>query len=94
MSHSNQPKNIQTKSDSNILANINEPQSESSASPPPDFLNNPSASSQRRIKREPITTDKKIGRNDKVTIQKGSETKTIKYKKAQSFISDGWHIID
>ncbi len=94
MSHSSQPKNIQTKSDSNILASINAPQSESSTPPPPDFLNNPSSSSQRRRKREPITTDKKIGRNDKVTIQKGSETKTIKYKKAQSFINDGWHIID
>ena len=94
MSHSSQPKNIQTKSDSNILASINAPQSERSAPPPPDFLNNPSSSSQRRRKREPITADKKIGRNDKVTIQKGSETKTIKYKKVQSFINDGWHIID
>ena len=43
MSHSNQPKNIQTKSDSNILASINAPQSESSASSPPNFLNKTSA---------------------------------------------------
>jgi len=38
------------------------------------------------IKRE----GKKIGRNDKVTITKGTESKVLKYKKAQSLLEDGW----
>ena len=38
------------------------------------------------IKRE----NKKIGRNDKVTIEKGSESKTLKYKKAESLLEEGW----
>ena len=41
------------------------------------------------IKRE----GKKIGRNDKVTITKGSESKTLKYKKAESLLEDGWSLI-
>ena len=34
--------------------------------------------------------DKKIGRNDKVTITKGSESKVLKYKKAEPMLEDGW----
>ena len=95
MKHTAQPKNIQTKSDSNILANINTPQSESSSSSaPPDFLAKPNATMAPNQKRQPVIVDKKIGRNDKVTIQKGTETKTIKYKKAEQFINDGWQIIN
>ena len=33
---------------------------------------------------------KKIGRNDKVKISKGSESKVLKYKKAESLLKDGW----
>ena len=32
----------------------------------------------------------KIGRNEKVTITKGSESKVLKYKKAQPMLEDGW----
>ena len=32
----------------------------------------------------------KIGRNQKVTITKGSESKTLKYKKVESMLEDGW----
>jgi hypothetical protein len=32
----------------------------------------------------------KIGRNEKVTIEKGSKSKTLKYKKAESLMEDGW----
>jgi len=35
----------------------------------------------------------KIGRNEKVTINKGSETKTIKYKKAEKLLEDGWNLV-
>ena len=44
-------------------------------------------------KRQPIVNEKKIGRNDRVTIRKGSETKIIKWKKAQQLIqSEGWSL--
>ena len=47
----------------------------------------------REFKQEPIKREgKKIGRNDKVTITKGSESKTIKYKKAEPLLSDGWEL--
>ena len=34
--------------------------------------------------------EEKIGRNEKVLIKKGSETKTIKYKKFNKMSEDGW----
>jgi len=36
--------------------------------------------------------DEKIGRNQKVTITNGSETKSIKYKKAELLLNDGWKL--
>ena len=46
-------------------------------------------------KRVPITnTDKKYGRNDKVKISNGTQTKELKYKKAENLISQGWNIIE
>ena len=45
----------------------------------------------REFKQEPIKrVSKKIGRNEKVMITKGSESKTIKYKKAEPMLEDGW----
>ena len=48
----------------------------------------------REFKQEPIVkgvnAPKKIGRNEKVTITKGTESKVLKYKKAQSMLEDGW----
>tara|TARA_Y100001937_G_scaffold126947_1_gene197619 strand:+ start:595 stop:1227 length:633 start_codon:yes stop_codon:yes gene_type:complete len=35
-------------------------------------------------------TEKKIGRNQLVTLKKGDTVKVIKYKKAQNFINEGW----
>ena len=81
-------------SNSNILKNINAPSSNTSSSSPPDFLNPRSTPMAPGKKKQPVTVDKKIGRNDRVTIKKGSKTKTIKYKKAEQFIDDGWQIID
>jgi len=37
---------------------------------------------------------KKIGRNEKVLIKKGSETKTIKYKKFNKMSEDGWTLVE
>ena len=48
----------------------------------------------REFKNEPLVRGKnapqKIGRNQKVTITKGSESKVLKYKKAQGMLEDGW----
>jgi len=35
----------------------------------------------------------KIGRNKKVTIEKNSKSKTLKYKKAESLLEDGWALV-
>ena len=48
----------------------------------------------REFKNEPLVRGKnaplKIGRNEKVTITKGSESKILKYKKAEPMLEDGW----
>ena len=48
----------------------------------------------REFKREPIVkgvnAPKKIGRNEKVTITKGTESKVLKYKKVQPMLEYGW----
>ena len=49
---------------------------------------------EREFKAEPlvrgVNAPNKIGRNEKVTITKGTESKVLKYKKAQSMLEDGW----
>jgi len=42
------------------------------------------------IKRE----GKKLGRNDKVTLTKGSESKVLKYKKIEPLLEDGWSLVE
>ena len=48
----------------------------------------------REFKQEPIikgvNAPKKIGRNEKVTITKVTESKVLKYKKAEPMLGDGW----
>ena len=44
----------------------------------------------RRIDMTIKRTEKKIGRNQLVTIKKGDAVKVLKYKKAQKFMNDGW----
>jgi len=41
----------------------------------------------------PIRNVSGYGRNDIVTLQKGDETKEIKFKKIEPFLADGWKII-
>ncbi len=36
----------------------------------------------------------KFGRNDQVTISNGTETKQMKYKKAEEFLAQGWKLVD
>ncbi len=45
-------------------------------------------------KRTPIKVDKKIGRNDKITIKKDSSQKVVKFKKLNQFIREGWQVVD
>ena len=40
----------------------------------------------------PVTKEKTFGRNDLVTITNGSETKELKFKKAESLLQSGWTI--
>jgi peptide deformylase len=48
----------------------------------------------RQVNNTPVQRQvKKYGRNEKVTIQKGSETRILKYKKAQNFLKQGWEIL-
>ena len=42
---------------------------------------------------QPVRTEKKIGRNEKVTIQKGEETQVMKYKKAKHLLENGWVLV-
>ena len=37
-----------------------------------------------------VTVEKKIGRNNLVTIKKGDAVKVLKYKKINKFLNDGW----
>ena len=46
----------------------------------------------RRIETSYKRTEKKIGRNELVTIKKGDAVKVLKYKKAQNFFNQGWEI--
>jgi peptide deformylase len=49
----------------------------------------------RKYVTEPYRAPKSYGRNEKVTITDGDETKVMKYKKAQSLIESGtWRISD
>ena len=49
----------------------------------------------RQFKQEPIKREgKKIGRNEKVTISDGKESKVIKYKKAQPLLESGWNLVE
>ena len=44
----------------------------------------------REIKIEPTKSEKKIGRNQLVTIKKGDAVKVLKYKKAHNLLNQGW----
>ena len=45
-----------------------------------------------QLKAQPVRTEKKIGRNELVTIKKGDAVKVLKFKKAQSLLMQGWEI--
>ena len=43
---------------------------------------------------QPVVNGKKIGRNETVVVTNGSETKEMKYKKAEKLIEDGWQLVE
>ena len=47
---------------------------------------------EREVKLEPTKVEKKIGRNQLVTIKKGDAVKVLKYKKVQNLLNQGWVI--
>lgn len=42
---------------------------------------------------QPVRNEHEYGRNDEVTIRKGDETQTLKYKKAEPLLKEGWTIV-
>jgi preprotein translocase subunit SecA len=44
-------------------------------------------------KQAPRTSDVMVGRNEMVTITNGSETQTLKYKKAEPLLAEGWTVV-
>jgi preprotein translocase subunit SecA len=42
--------------------------------------------------KQPVVNSNNHGRNDIVTIRKGEETQTLKYKKAEALLAEGWVI--
>lgn len=48
----------------------------------------------REIKNTPIIRkEKKYGRNEKVTIKKGTKEQVMKYKKVDKLLNEGWEIV-
>ena len=44
--------------------------------------------------RTPVTNEVVHGRNDLVTITNGTDTETIKYKKAEPLLQEGWEVVE
>ena len=49
---------------------------------------------ERQHKIEPYRAPKTYGRNEKVTITDGTETKELKYKKVENLLKDGWSLVE
>lgn len=44
--------------------------------------------------RVPAKSDRKVGRNDTVVVTNGTETREMKYKKAEELIVNGWKVVE
>ena len=89
MKQDTKAKNIQTKRNLDVLSSLKAKPRENQQNLN-SFPGAPPQNISTNQKSKPIKVDKKIGRNDKVTITKGSETKVLKYKKALQLLDDGW----
>jgi preprotein translocase subunit SecA len=52
------------------------------------------ASKASAKKNAPVVKENSIGRNELVTITNGSETKELKYKKAEALLTSGWKLVE
>lgn len=50
------------------------------------------ASEGEEVRKEPVVRESVPGRNEMVTLVKGEETITVKYKKAEDYLHDGWSL--
>ena len=82
----NIPKNIQLSH--NKISGLNVPQTNNLREKPKISQNKSSSTSAS------IASIKKYGRNDRITISNGTETKIIKFKKAENLLNQGWNIIE
>ena len=57
-------------------------------------LNLPNTPQKPATQQSVSSQSKKYGRNDRIKISNGSETKIIKYKKAENLLNQGWNIIE
>lgn len=48
----------------------------------------------RGQKQAPLVKDDSFGRNDLVTITNGTETRELKYKKAETLLAEGWTLVE
>ena len=85
-------KNLKTTTTDNVLNALSQPRPENQGNQSPNLGGIPQRPQAFTpgSKAQPIKVDKKVGRNDKVIIRKGSETKSIKYKKFEKMKEDGW----
>lgn len=51
------------------------------------------AETRANDKKTPATSSKEFGRNDLVTISNGTETKELKFKKAEALLNEGWSLV-
>jgi preprotein translocase subunit SecA len=86
----NIPTNLQTKKDASPnLGFLSPPQGAQNKGRSGQAFTQPPSQT-----RAPIVNDKKVGRNEKVTIRKGNETKIIKWKKAQPLVESGEWLLE
>ena len=57
----------------------------------PEAITNQSIDTRQKMpeKPQPISVNKETGRNEKVTITNGSETRELKWKKAKPLVESG-----
>ena len=84
--------NDQIKEETNNLTQENFKTSRESDIPDPNTITNTQQPSS--TKKEPVRVAQKVGRNEKVMITNGSETKELKWKKAKILVESGqWRIV-
>jgi len=78
--------------DSSIPKNIQ--MSHNKISGIPNMQKNPAVKPITQTGKIKVSSSRKYGRNDKIKISNGSETKEIKFKKAENLLNQGWSIIE